>query len=124
VSRARGNALPNALARYLRPWWPYAEATGSGRNGRDITGTPGVAWEVKTADDFKRDFKPTIWVKQAKTNAGGDLPVVVYFPRGIGEAHTPQALAIMPLECLMDVIEEAGHTGRNPLLGEIQGGMT
>jgi hypothetical protein len=109
VSRARGNALPNALARFLRPWWPYAEATGAGRNGKDITGTPGVAWEVKTADDFKRDFKPTIWVKQAMTNAGlADVPVVVYFPRGLGEAHTGQALAIMDMNWLMTVLESGG----------------
>lgn len=114
--------MPNALARYLRPWWPYAEATGSGRNGKDITGTPGVAWEVKTADDFKRDFKPTIWVKQAKGNTpDGDLPVVVYFPRSLGEAHTPQALAILPLSELMVVLEESGYTGRVPLAGEVQG---
>jgi hypothetical protein len=110
VSRARGNALPNALARYLRHWWPFAEATGSGRNGKDITGTPSVAWEVKTADDFKRDFKPTIWIKQAKTNAGyGELPIVVYFPRGLGEAHTGEALAILPLGILMGVLVAAEY---------------
>jgi hypothetical protein len=109
VSRARGNSLPNALARYVRPWWPFAEAVGAGRNGRDITGTPGVAFEVKTADDFKRDFKPTVWMTQAKANRGKDLPVVVYFPRGCGEAHTGQALAILPLEFLMATAEAAGY---------------
>jgi hypothetical protein len=103
--------MPNALARYLRPWWPYAEATGAGRNGKDITGTPGVAWEVKTADDFKRDFKPTIWIKQAKGNTPeGDVPVVVYFPRGLGEAHTGQALAIVTVDQLMNLLSEGGWT--------------
>ena len=102
--------MPNALARYLRPWWPYAEATGAGRNGKDITGTPGVAWEVKTADDFKRDFKPTIWIKQAKANAGVEnLPVVVYFPRGLGEAHTGQALAILSVDQLMNLLRMAEY---------------
>ena len=105
MSRARGNALPNALARYLRPWWPHAEATGSGRNGKDITGTPGVAWEVKTADDFKASFKPTIWIKQAKDNAGKDVPVVVYYPRGLGDAHTGQALAIVTVDTIMELLE-------------------
>lgn len=105
MSRARGNALQNALATYLRAWWPHAESAGAGRNGRDILGTPGVAFEVKTADDFKRDFKPTIWMKQATANAAVDeVPVVVYFPRGIGEAHTGQALAILPLDWVMSLL--------------------
>ena len=110
MSRARGNALPNALARYLRPWWPYAEATGAGRNGTDITGTPGVTWEVKTADDFKRDFKPTIWLRQVKANTNGGVGVVVYFPRGIGAEHAGQALAIMPVRDLMDLLVAAELT--------------
>ena len=109
MSRAKGSAMPNALARYLRPWWPHAEATGAGRNGRDITGTPGVAFEVKTADDFKRDFKPTAWVKQAMGHSTDELPVVVYFPRGIGAEHTGQTLSILPTGQLLDVLEAAGY---------------
>ena len=110
MSRARGNALPNALARYVRPWWPFAEATGAGRNGRDITGTPGVAFEVKTADDFKASFKPTIWMRQARANAkAADVPVVVYYPRGCGEAHTPEALAILPVSWLMTILEAGAY---------------
>jgi hypothetical protein len=109
MTKARGAALPNALASYVRPWWPYAEATGAGRNGRDLTGTPGVAFEVKTADDFKRDFKPTMWVAQAVANRGGDLPVVVYFPRGVGAAHAGQSLAILPTEQLMAVLEAGAY---------------
>ena len=109
MSVAKGRDMQNVLARYLRQWWLHAESTGAGRNGRDITGTPGVAFEVKTADDFKRDFKPTIWISQAKANADDELPVVVYFPRGLGEAHTPQALAILPLEFLMGTLEAAGY---------------
>lgn len=115
MSRARGNALQNALATYLRAWWPHAESAGAGRNGRDILGTPGVAFEVKTADDFKRDFKPTIWVKQAQANAKGDVPAVVYFPRGIGEAHTGQALAILPLDELLGLLEDGAYPPETPL---------
>ena len=117
MTRAKGNAMQNALARYLRQWWAHAESTGSGRNGRDITGTPGVAWEVKTADDFKRDFKPTIWIKQAEANAGDELPIVVYYPRGLGEAHTGQALAILPLEFMMGALEAAGYAPDRMITG-------
>lgn len=115
MSRSRGLRLQNALAAYLTAWWPYAESAGAGRPGTDVKGTPGIAWECKTADDFKRDFEPTAWVKQAKSHVvnGGypqDVPVVVYFPRGIGEQNTANTLAILPLHALMQLIAEAGYT--------------
>ena len=69
MSDPRGRALPNALARYLSAWWPNAESTGAGRQGTDILGTPGVVWEAKTARDWKRDFRPAAWVRQAETHA-------------------------------------------------------
>jgi hypothetical protein len=114
MSRARGNALQNALAAYLRQWWPHAESAGAGRQGNDVPGTPGVVWECKTAADFKRDFRPAAWVKQSITHASGVWPspvsVVVYFPPGIGAANTEHALAIMPMRVLMRVLGEAGYT--------------
>lgn len=111
MSRARGNLLQNALAAYLTRWWPYAESAGAGRNGTDVNGTPGVVWECKTADDFKRDFRPAAWVKQAKEHARRPdiVPVVVYFPRGIGEANTENTLAIVPMHVLMNVLEQTGY---------------
>lgn len=119
MSRARGNALQNALARYLARWWEHAESAGAGRNGTDVLGTPGVVWECKTASEFKRDFRPAAWVAQSKTHAGElaavgfdsqQVPVVVYFPPGIGELNTANTLAIMPLHVLMRVLTEAGYT--------------
>lgn len=116
MSDPRGRRLPNALAEYLRAWWEHAESTGAGRQGTDILGTPGVVWEVKTARDWKRDFRPAAWVRQAGAHAAGrhfpvtgDVPVVVYFPAGIGEANTGNTLAIVPLHVLMRVLEEAGY---------------
>lgn len=130
MSRQRGNSLQNALARYLAAWWPHAESAGAGRNGSDVLGTPGVVWECKTADEFKRDFRPQQWVNQARMHARaevcgctqipelgpcdhilqGDVPVVVYFPRGIGEANTANALTIMPMHVLMHLLEAANYT--------------
>lgn len=111
VTRARGNALQNALAAYLARWWPHAESAGAGRNGSDVLGTPGVAWECKTADNFKRDFRPAEWIVQAKEHAArpGTVPVVVYFPRGIGAANTANTLAIVPMHVLMHLLEHAGY---------------
>jgi hypothetical protein len=117
VTRARGNRLQNALAAYLTRWWEHAESAGAGRNGSDVLGTPGVVWEAKTAVDFKRDFKPTAWMRQAERHLGVPaefmphmVPVVVYFPAGIGEKNTANTLAIVPLHVLMRVLEQAGYT--------------
>lgn len=122
VSRARGNVLQNALARYLTAWWPHAESAGAGRNGSDVLGTPGVVWECKTAYDFKRDFRPAAWIKQSEAHAAELRPlvrygpkilpprsVVVYFPPGIGEANTGNALAIVPLHVQVQLLREAGY---------------
>ena len=122
MSRARGNVLQNALARYLTSWWPHAESAGAGRQGSDVLGTPGVVWECKTAYDFKRDFRPASWIEQSKTHASArssrplemldllpSVPVVVYFPPGLGEANTGNALAIVPLHVQVQLLREAGY---------------
>lgn len=111
MTRARGSRLQNALAAYLRPWWPHAESAGAGRNGTDVIGTPGVVWECKTATNFKAGFSPTEWVRQSAAHARvtdlASIPVVVYFPAGIGEQNTANTLAIVPLHVLMHLLENA-----------------
>ena len=101
MSKARGLALQNALAAYLRTWWPSAESAGSGRPGTDIAGTPGIVWENKTAHAF-RAYE---WAKQAKGHArNGELPVVVYWPDGMGAASAADVLAIVPLGELVTML--------------------
>lgn len=120
MSRARGNDLQNQLAKYLRAWWPHAESAGAGRNGTDVLGTPGVAWENKTAIDFKRDFRPLAWVAQARMNSRAqDVPVVVYWPRGVGARSADQAMAILPLDQLMKLLEDSGHAPVRILTGPV-----
>jgi hypothetical protein len=110
MSRNRGLALQNALARYLAAWWPSAESAGAGRPGSDVLGTPGIVWENKTADRF--DLQA--WVRQAKTHAISRvmLPVTVYWPRGVGEGTPGAALAILPLPELVDLLLAAGYAGQ------------
>lgn len=125
MSDPRGRALPNAFAAYLRAWWPLAESTGAGRQGTDVINTPGVVWELKTARDWKRDFRPAAWVRQAEQHAlcncklmcapgcdgdSGNVPVTVYFPAGIGAANCGNTLAIVPVHVLMRLLDEAGYT--------------
>ena len=112
MTRDRGNRLQNALAAYLTRWWEHAESAGAGRNGTDVLGTPGVVWEAKTAVDFKRDFRPAAWAKQSMQHRHitDDVPVVVYFPPGIGALQTDHALAIVPMHVLMRLLTEAQYT--------------
>jgi hypothetical protein len=109
VSRDRGLRLQNALAAYLRQWWPRAESAGSGRNGSDVLNTPGIVWECKTA----REFSPLAFVRQAWTFSSelGMLPVVVYWPVGVGEKSANATLAIVPLGAMVELLGKAGYGG-------------
>lgn len=102
----RSVSIPRGFALYLRQWWPDAVATGNGRPGPDMENTPPVAWEVKT----EAGFHPGAWVRQAVKNAGGNLPVAVWFPPGVAEGSPEKAVALMPLDQLMKLLAEAGYT--------------
>jgi hypothetical protein len=114
MSHDRGVRAQRWLAAYLSKWWPDAVSTGSGRRGADVENTPGVAWEMKTASEFR----PLSFVEQAAKYAGGCLPVVVYLPNGCGEQSIGDALAFMPLHRLMDVLQDAGYAPE-PRRGEL-----
>ncbi len=97
MSRDRGIRLQNALAAYLRQWWPSAESAGSGRPGTDVLGTPGIVWECKTSGKGSRNIGA--WIDQAGSHARSDddVPVVVYWPPGIGERRVELTVAMLPL---------------------------
>lgn len=104
MSRERGLALQNALARYLAAWWPSAESAGAGRQGSDVLGTPGIVWENKTP----RRFDPFDWAKQAEGHrrVDGDLAVCVYWPDGVGARRPELALAIVSLPELVALLTD------------------
>lgn len=106
MSHDRGVRAQRWVAAFLQTWWPLAEAVGSGRRGSDVLNTPGISWEVKTANDFK----PTQFVKQAAANCGANLPIVVYIPNGTGEMTVQNSLAIVPLHLMAGLLEDAGYT--------------
>lgn len=104
MSRGKGNAAPQWVAAYLRPWWPDAEKTPNSRPGRDIQNTPGVAFEVKTGVEWSAKA-----IKQAAGYAAeGELPLVVYLPPGCGQLQVADALVIVPLHVIMPVLVESG----------------
>jgi hypothetical protein len=77
----RGYRTQKVLAEWFaRHGWRYAESTGAGRAGSDITGMPGLSPEVKA----RRAFEPVAWLKQAALDRDG-VPFVVFRPNGMGE---------------------------------------
>ena len=111
MSKARGLYLQNRLADYLAAnGWPHAQSAGAGRPGADILGTPGLAWENKTADEFRiLEF-----CAQARANATAlDVPIVAYWPRGAGARSVECIPAIIPMLWTVRLLRGAGYG--NPL---------
>ena len=110
MTRARGNVLQNALADYLTECGWMAEPVGAGRQGSDILGIPGTVWECKTANDFKRDWRPQQWVDQSKKHAAnGEKPFTVYFPPGIGAMNVANTISLTPVHVQVQLLKEAGY---------------
>lgn len=103
--KRRGMRTQKLVADYLAAHgWPFAESTGAGRAGSDITGVPGLAFEVKA----RTDLNPVGWLKQAEQNAG--LPIVVHRPNGVGEDPS-RFVAMVRLGDLLPLLWAAGYGG-------------
>lgn len=83
--------------------WFYAESTGAGRSGVDITGMPGLAVEVKA----RTGFEPVAWLRQAEREAG--LPFVVFRPNGMGETRVGEWGVLMTVEHHTVLLHQAGY---------------
>lgn len=100
----RGMRSQKVLADYyVGHGWPYAESTGAGRAGVDITGMPGLAPEVKA----RRNFEPVAWLKQADREAG--VPFVVFRPNGMGEANVGKWGVLMSVDEHTRLLRAAGY---------------
>ena len=103
----RGYKSQKIVANYLvENGWPYAESTGAGRSGTDVTGTIGIDWEVKA----RKDFSPSTVIKQLKDRSNGkDLPVAVLRLNGQGEASIGEWVTILRLEDFVNLLRAAGY---------------
>ena len=111
----RWSETQHLAAAYLRGHgWPYAEAVGNGRQGADVTGTPGVSVEVKSLTD---DRRPAAMLKQAAKRAG--LPLVVYRPPGYGPANVAEWPCILRLEDAVSLLAAAGY-GDGPSVAQLR----
>lgn len=103
----RGYRSQKVLALYLAEnGFPFAESTGAGRTGSDITGTVGIDWEVKA----RTGFDPSAAIKQLKERANGkDLGIVVLRLNGQGEQSIGDWVMLMRLEDGVNLIRDAGY---------------
>lgn len=103
----RGYESQRIVADYLREnGWPYAEPTGAGRQGTDVTGVLGVDVEVKARRAL--DLTGTTR-QQAERIADGVVPVAVIRPDGYGPARIAEWPALLPLSVLVALLREAGY---------------
>lgn len=104
--KQRGNHTQTLVARWFgRNGWPWAESTGAGRPGVDVTGLPGLACEVKA----RRDFSPLAWLRQAETATRGGLPFVVHRPDGMGEQSIADWPVTLRLSHFTALLTAAGY---------------
>lgn len=103
----RGYTTQRLVADYLKTnGFPYAESTGAGRTGTDITGTIGIDWEVKA----RRNLNLVALIDQMRERTNGyDLPVAVVRPDGRGPASITDWPAVVPLSDLVDLLRQAGY---------------
>lgn len=111
--KVRGRQTEHLAARHLAAnGWPYALPTGAGASGRDITGTPGLAWEIKA----RTGFEPMANLRQATGNANGDVPLVLLRPNGVGPAQIGIWPVFTTLDQAIKLLRAAGYG--DPLEGE------
>lgn len=85
------------VVRYLHStYWPYAErrALSGGQDKGDITGTPGLAWEVKSA----KTLCVPAWLRETeveRVNAKADYATLVIKPTGVGGTRVGEFYALM-----------------------------
>ena len=103
----RGYRSQKVVAQYLAAHgFPYAESTGAGRQGSDITGTVGIDWEVKA----RTNFSPAETMRQLKDRANDlDLRVAVLRLNGQGEASIGDWVALLSFEQLVALMRQAGY---------------
>lgn len=104
--KRRGRDTELIAARFLAEnGWPYAMPTGAGASGADITGTPGLGWEVKA----RTGFDPMANLRQAARNAGDNLPLVLLRPNGVGPAQIGDWPAFTTLGHMVVILRAAGY---------------
>lgn len=104
-----GTAAETAVVRFLRTaGFPHAErrALHGAVDLGDITGTPGVCWEVKGGDAARRasDGRVAAWLgetERERAAAAADVGVLVMQRAGVGPGNAGRWWAVAPFFRLM-----------------------
>lgn len=121
-----GTSAETAVVRYLQAnGWAGAErrALRGTKDAGDITGTPGVCWEVKGGNAAKTasDGQIDAWLDELaaeKLNAAADVAVLVVQRKGVGPGNAGRWWAIVPAYQLEGLLNGTGrwHIGhRHPI---------
>lgn len=106
--KARSRETEKTVALYLKEHlFPEAVAVPSALSGKDILNTPGLAVEVKS----RRDLNLTAWLRQARKNAGQDIPAVIHRPDGFGVTTVCDWPVTLTLHDFVDLLKRAGVEG-------------
>lgn len=117
-AKAKGTSAETALVRFLQGHgFPGAErrALGGGNSGEDlgdVTGTPCLAWEVKS----HRTYKIPAWLEETKLetkHAKADYGILVVKPNGVGLTRPGDWWAVMSISDIVQLLREAGYGDRN-----------
>jgi hypothetical protein len=104
VSRGR-KTQELAAERFRSEGWSDAWSRPASLPGVDIPGLSGLAPEVKATEG--QDFTGAL--RQAKKNAGSDLPFVIYRPRGYGEERINDWVVALRFEDMIKLLKKAGY---------------
>jgi len=114
----RGYASQRIAAEWFqRNGFPYAESTGAGRSGSDITGMPGLDIEVKA----RTGFSPLAAMRQQEDRAArGDLAFALLRMDGQGPAVIGAWPVVIRLDTFTQLLRAAGYG--DPLTEETDNG--
>ena len=103
----RGYRSQKVVAMYLAEnGFPFAESTGAGRSGADITGVGKIDFEVKARNGFQAKATLTQMSERSKE---GVLPVAVLRLNGQGEQSIGEWAAVLPFSVLVGLLIKAGY---------------
>lgn len=111
AERAKGTLGENGLVDYLVDHgFPHAERRAlHGINDKgDVTGTIGLAWEVKNV----RKYNIPGWLRETAIeteNAKADYGFLIVKPNGIGAKNVDKWWAILTVADLVKLVREAGY---------------
>lgn len=105
--KRRGRQSEHVVADYLRRnGFDHAEPVGAGRSGTDVTGTPGIDWEVKA----RRGLNLAGLLRQLDERADQErLGVGVVRLDGQGPASIETWAAVLTLADLVALLRAAGY---------------